>query len=173
MLLLLCRCQLRHINHASINIATSILVGRRCHGIWKIRWNPTRYWRILQLMCCVLWRSGWMLKNRGHLRWINYWIIQWRRHRYHQWWKIVALWVNVIAIKAPVITRSCSLPTLIVPCSTCVATTNTLFYVAWWIQYEFVVVLYACYFVCLCPPKGKIQIFGAKTAVMFEFHYQE
>ena len=169
---LLCRCQLIHINHASINIATSILGGRRWHGIWRIRWSPTRYWRSLRLWRFVLWRSGWLLMNRGqlrwihdwiikrrrtsyhrwwqliailitflaikepfitrsvpwsaglllpnrgHMRWIDDWIIQWMRHRYHRWWKLVALWVTVLAIKALVITRRRLLPTLIVPCPT-------------------------------------------------------
>ena len=45
--------------------------------------------------------------------------------------------------------------------------------VSWWMQYEFVVVLCACYFVCLWPTKGESQIFGATTAVMFMFQYQE
>ena len=106
MLLLLWQCQLRHINHAFINIATSILGGRGWHGIWRIRWSPTRYWRSLQVWSCVLWRSGWLLTHRGHLMWVNDLIIQWRRHRYHRWWQLIALWVNVLDIKAPVITRS-------------------------------------------------------------------
>ena len=161
-------------------VATSILGGRRWHGIWWIWWSLTSYWRILRLWRCVmwrygwlstnrrqlrwindqiiqwrrhmhhrllqlislwvnvlaikakvitgsvLWRVGWLLTNRGQLRWINIWIIQRRRHKYHQWWQLVAIWVTVIAIKSPVITRSFSLPTLIVPCSTFVETTNTL-----------------------------------------------
>ena len=37
---------------------------------------------------------------------INDWIIQWRRHRYHQWWQLISIWVTFLAIKAPVITRS-------------------------------------------------------------------
>ena len=180
MLLLLCRCQLRHINHASINIATYILGGRWWHSIWRIRWSPTMYWRSLRLWSCVmwragglltnlgnmrwindwiiqwrrhryqrgwqlislwvtvlaikelfitrivLWRAGWLFMNQGQMRWIDYWIIQWTRHRYHRWWQLVALWVTVLEIKAPVITRSCSLPTPIFPCSTFVETTNTL-----------------------------------------------
>ena len=180
MLLSLFRCQLRHINRVSINIATSILGGRQWHGIWRIWWIPTRYRRILQLWCCFLWRYGWLLTNWGHLRWINYWIIQctrhryqrwwqiisllltvfdikppvitssvlwravwlmtnrrqlrwidewiiqWRRHMYQRWWQLVDILVNFLAIKAPVITSIRSLPTLIVPCSTFVATTNTL-----------------------------------------------
>ena len=60
----------------------------------------------MQLWSCVLWRSGWLLTNRGQLSWINDWIIQWRRHRYHMWWQIIALWVSLLSIKAPVITRS-------------------------------------------------------------------
>ena len=180
MMLLLCRYKLRHINHASINFATSILGGRRWHDIWRIRWSTTRYWRNLRLYCCVLWRDGWILTNWGQLEWTNDWIIklrrhkyhrwwkivslwvtvlsikalvitrsvlwrygwiltnrgklrciddwivQRRRHRYHQWWKLVALWLTVLAIKAPVITRSCLFYTLIVPCSYFVATNNTL-----------------------------------------------
>ena len=112
MLLSLFQCQIRHINRASINISTSMLGGRRWHVIWRIRWSPARYWRSLWLWCCVLWRYGWLLTNRGHLRWINDWIIQWKRHRYHQWWKLIDIWVTALAIKAPVITS--------------VATTNTL-----------------------------------------------
>ena len=95
---------LRHINHAFINIAASAIVGRRWHGIWKIRWSPTGYWRSLQLMRCVIWRSGWLLTNREQLSWINDWIIPWRKHRYHRWWQLIALWVTVIAIKALFIT---------------------------------------------------------------------
>ena len=106
MLLPLCRCQIRHTNHASINIATSILGVRRWHGIWRIRWSMTRYWRILRLWCCVLLRFGWLLTNRGQLRCIDDWIIQWRRKSYHQWWKLIAIWVTVLAIKATAITRS-------------------------------------------------------------------
>ena len=194
MLLSLWRFQLRHINHESINIATSILGGRRWHGIWRIRWSPTRYWRSLRLWRCFIWRSGWLLKNQGQLRWINDWIIQWmkqmyhrwwqiialwvivlsikapvitrivlwragwmlinwgqmrwiddwiiqwRRHRYHQWWQLIALYVNSLAIKAPVITSSRLLPTLIVPCSAIVATTNTL----WTWHAEFDMILWLC-----------------------------
>ena len=106
MLLSFCWCQLRHINHASINIATYIIGGQRWHGIWRIRRSTTRYWRSLQLMCCVMWRSGWLLTNRGQLSWINNWIIPWRKNRYHRWWQLIALWVTVIYIKAPIITRS-------------------------------------------------------------------
>ena len=180
MLFLLWKCQLRHINHASINIATSIIGGRRWHGLWSIRWSPTGYWRILQLWCCVLWRAGWLLTNRGQLmcindliiqwrshmyhrwwqlidlwvtdlaikatvitrsvmwragwllmnqgqlRWIDDWIIQWRRHRHNQWLQCFAIWVTVLVIKVPVVMRSFLLPHLIVPCSNSVATTNTL-----------------------------------------------
>ena len=108
----LCQCQFRHIHHVSINIATSILGGRRWNGILRIIWSPTRYWRSLWIWSCVLWRSAWLLKNRGKLKWINDQIIQWMRHRYHQRWKLIALWVTVLAIKAPVITS--------------VATTNSL-----------------------------------------------
>ena len=80
----------------------------------------------LVIMCCVLWRNWWLLTNWGQMRWINYWIIQWRKNRYHWWWQLIALWVTVLAIWAPFIMRCYSLPTLIVPCSTFVATTNTL-----------------------------------------------
>ena len=45
--------------------------------------------------------------------------------------------------------------------------------VAWWIQYEFVVILCACYVVCQWPSKGESQMFRATTAVMFGFTYQE
>ena len=113
-------------DHASISIATYILGGRQWHSIWQIRWSTTRYWRILRLWSCVLWRAGWLLMNPRQLRWINDLIIQWRRHRYHWWWQIISLWFIVLANKAPVIMRSRSLPTLIVPCSTFVLTTNTL-----------------------------------------------
>ena len=106
MLLSLCGCQLRNINHASINIATSILGGQRWNGIWRIRWSPTRYWRSLQLWRCVLWRAGWLLTNRGHMMLINDWIIQWRRHRYHRQWQLIYLWVTVLDIKEPGIKRS-------------------------------------------------------------------
>ena len=99
-------CQLRHINHASMNIVNSIIGGQWWHSIWQIRWSPTRYWRSLKLMCCVMWRSVWLLANQGKLSWINDWIIQWKRHSYQRWWKIIDLWVTVLAIKAPVITSS-------------------------------------------------------------------
>ena len=105
-ILLLWRCQLRHINHASINIANSIISVRWWHGIWQIRWSPTGYWRILQIMRCVMSRSGRQLTNQGQMSWINYWIIQLRRHGYHWWWQLISLWVTFLAIKAPVITRS-------------------------------------------------------------------
>ena len=105
-MLSLWRCQLRQINPESINIVTSILGGRRWYDIWRIRWSPTRYWRSLQLMHCVLWRAVLLMANWWHLMCINYWIIQLRRHRYHCWLQLVALWVSVLSIKAPVITRS-------------------------------------------------------------------
>ena len=82
--------------------------------------------RYCPLTRSVLWKSGWLMTNWGNLRWIYDWIIKWRMQRYHQWWQHVALWVTILAIKAPVITRSCLLHTLIVPCSTFLATTNTL-----------------------------------------------
>ena len=40
--------------------------------------------------------------------------------------QFVSFLETVLVIKEPFITRSCSLPTLIVPCSTFVVTTNTL-----------------------------------------------
>ena len=106
-----------------------------------IQWRRHRYSRWLQLISLwenalalkapvitrsVLWRVVWLLMNLGQLRWIDDWIIQCRRHIYHRWWQLVALWLTVIVIKSPVITRSCSFPTLSVPCSKFVATTNTL-----------------------------------------------
>ena len=115
MLLLLFRCQLWQIHHASINIANSILGGRRCLGILRISWSPTRYWISLRLWRCVMWISGWPLTNRGHLRRINDWIIQWSMHMYHRKRQLIPLWVNVLAIKALFITGSCSLPTPIFP----------------------------------------------------------
>ena len=75
---------------------TSIIGGRQWHGIWWIRWSPTVYWRSLQLMRCVMWRAGWMLKERGHLCWINDWIIQWRRYRYHRWWKLITMVITLL-----------------------------------------------------------------------------
>ena len=172
MLILLCRCQIRLINHASINIATSILGRRRWCNIWQIRWSPTRYWRILRIWICVLWRSGLLLTNQGQLRWINDWIIKWRRHRYQRWWQIIALWVTFLAIREPVITRSRSLPTLIVPCST-----------FWRLQIPFVRgmtnEIWVCggvvclLFFCLWPTKVESKCFGATTAVVFEFQHQE
>ena len=85
---------------------TSVLGEQRWHGIWNISWSPINYWIILRLGCCVLWRFGWLLTNRGKLGWINDWTIRWRRHRYHRWWQLIALWVNCLTIKAPVINRS-------------------------------------------------------------------
>ena len=79
------------------------------------------------------------MTNWGQLRWIDDWIIQWRRNRYHWWWQLIAIWVTVLAIGAPVIIMGCSFPTLIVPCSTFVETTNTLWtwndecnMISWW-----------------------------------------
>ena len=57
---------------------------------------------------------------------IDDWIIQWKSHKYHQWWQLVDLWVTVLLIKETVITRICLFPTLISPCYAFVATTNTL-----------------------------------------------
>ena len=108
---------------------------------WIIQWKRHRYhrwWQIIVLwftllaikapviMRIVLWISGWLFRNQGQMRWIYDLIIQCRRHMYHRWWKLIALWVTVLAIKATIIRSSCSLPTLIHPCSTCVAITNTL-----------------------------------------------
>ena len=87
-----------------------------------------------------LWRYGWLLTKRVHLRWIDDWIIQLRRHRYHRWWQIIAIWVTLLPIKSPVIARSRLLPTLIVPCSTFVATTNNL----WTWHYEYNMSLWWC-----------------------------
>ena len=163
-----------------MNIVNSIIGGQWWHSIWQIRWSPTRYWRSLKLMCCVMWRSVWLLANQGKPSWINDWIIKWKRHRYHRWfqliyiwvtvlaikalvitwsvlwrsgwlltnrgqlnwiddrifqwrrqryhrwWQLVAIWVNVLPIKAQFITRGRSLPTMIFSCSTFLATTNTL-----------------------------------------------
>ena len=120
----------------------------------------------------VQWRAGWMLTNQGQLRWIDEWIIQWRRNIYHRKWKFVALWVTVLAIKAPVITRSSLLPTLIVPCSNFVAITNNV----WTWHDECNVSLWCCcepVLFCWWPWKGESQIFGATTSVMFKFQYQE
>ena len=139
-MLSLCRCQLRHIHNAYKNIETSILDGRRWHGIWWISWSPTMYWISLQLWRCVMWRAVWLLTYWGQLRLINDWIIQLRMHRYHWWWKLIALLVTVLSIKAPVIMGRCSLPTLLVPCSTFVATTNTL--LMW--KYEWNISLWWC-----------------------------
>ena len=112
MLLSLLRCQFRHIHHASINIVTSIIGGRQWHDIWQISWNPTMHRIILWLWRCVLWRDGWLLTNRGQLRMINEWIIQRRRHRYHQCWILTALWGDFLAIKALVITIVATINTL-------------------------------------------------------------
>ena len=103
------------------------------HSCWTVvAWyltdqvNSDRVLKKLATIRCVMWQAGWLLTNQGQLRCIYDLIIQWRSHRYHWWWQPVALWVTVLAIKAPVITRSCLLPTLIFPCFTFVATTNTL-----------------------------------------------
>ena len=111
-MLSLFQCQLRHIHHASINIVTSVLGGQRWYGIWRISWIATRYLRSLWLWRCVLWRSGWLLENRGQLRWINDWIIQCRSYMYHQWLQLISIWVNVLEIKAPVITSVATANTL-------------------------------------------------------------
>ena len=106
MLFLLFRYQPRHINHTSIHISTSILGGQWWHGIWRIRWSPTRYWRSLRLWHCIMLRFRWLLTNWGEIRWITDWVIAWRMHMYHRWWQLIAILVTVLAIKAPVITRS-------------------------------------------------------------------
>ena len=108
----LCRCQLRHIHCASINIVTSVLGGRRWHSIWRISWSLTRYWRSLLLWRCVLWRSGWLLTNWGQLGWINDLVIQCRRYMYHQWWQHIAILVTFLAIKSTVITSVVTINTL-------------------------------------------------------------
>ena len=38
----------------------SIIGRRRWHGIWRIKRSPTGFWRSLQLMRCVRWRTGWL-----------------------------------------------------------------------------------------------------------------
>ena len=108
---------------------------------WIVQWRMHRYhqwWQLIAIWVTflaikelvitrsVLWRTGWMLTKRGQLRWIDDLIIQWRRQRYHPWWKLIALLVTVLAIKSMIIKKSCSLPTLIFPCFTFVATNNTL-----------------------------------------------
>ena len=202
MLLLLCWFQLRHINHTSIIIATSILGGRQWHDILRIRWSLNSYLRSMLLWRCALWRAGWILTKLVHLRWVNDWIVQWRRHRYHRWWKLIAIlvtfldnkspiikssvlwragwllmnwvqlrwidgwiiqwirhryywwwqliaiWLNFLSFGAPVIMRGRSFPILIFPCSTFCGYYQYLLDVAWLMQYEVVVVLCTCYFVC-------------------------
>ena len=108
---------------------------------WIVQWRMHRYhqwWQLIAIWVTflaikelvitrsVLWRTGWLLTKRGQLRWIDDLIIQWRRQRYHPWWKLIALWVTVLVIKSMIIKKSCSLPTLIFPCFTFVATNNTL-----------------------------------------------
>ena len=79
----------------------------------------------------VLWRAGWPLTHWGQLWWIDDWNIQFRKRMYHCWWQIISLLVTSLANKVPAKMRSRSLPTLIVPCSTFVATTSTL-----WMWYD-------------------------------------
>ena len=151
---------------------------------WIIQWRRHiyhRWWQLISLWDTVLfikspvitrsvlWRSGLLITNRGQLRWIDDWIIQWRRNRYHRRLQLLTLWVTVVAIKALVITRGRSLPTLIVPCSTFFGDWQYPLEVVWWMQYEFLVVLCACYIFCWCPTKGESQIFFATTVVMFDF----
>ena len=173
MLLSLRQCQLKHVHHVFIDIATYILGGWRWHGILWINWSPTRYLISLRLWRCVLWRSVWLLTKWGHLRWINDLIIVWRSHRYPRWWQLIVLWVNVLAIKVQVITRSCLLNTLIVSCFNLVATTNAL----WTGQDECSMSLWWCCVPFFCwvdgEKKSKTNLFGATNAVMFEFFYQE
>ena len=90
--------------------------------LFEFLWLLLRYWFSRR---SVMWRPGWLLTNRGQLRWIDDWIILWKRNRYHRLWQLVALWVTVVAIKAPIITRIRSPPTLIVPGSTFVAPPKT------------------------------------------------
>ena len=100
----------------------------RYHRRWQITSLWVNFLAIKEpvITRSVLWRSGWLLTNRGQLMWIYDWIIQWMRHRYHRWQQLIAIWVTVLAIKTPVITMSHSLPNLIVTFPTFVATTNTL-----------------------------------------------
>ena len=155
---------------------------------WIIQWIRHRYhrwWQLVALLVIVLaikalvimgsflWRSGWLLTNQGQLSWIDDWIIKWRRNRYYRWWKLIALWMNVLAIKAPVIMRSPSLPTLIVPCSTFVETINTLW--KWHDEWN-MILWWRCVPVLLfvdIQKKLRASFFGATTAVMFKFQYQE
>ena len=74
--------------------------------------NSDQVSKELVTLAFFLWRAAWVLTNGGQLMWINYWIIQCRRRRYHHWCKIISIWVTVLSIKAQVITN--------------VATTNTL-----------------------------------------------
>ena len=143
--------------------------GRWWHDIWRVRWSLTRYWRSLRLWRCVLWISGWLWTNREQIRWIDDWIIQWRRHSYHWWWQFISLWVTVLVIKASVITRIRLFHTLIVPCSTFFGDYQDPLDVALWLRYEFVVVFYDCYFCCWWTAKGKSQLFGAATPFVFDF----
>ena len=113
----------------------------RCIDDWIIHWRRHMYHQLWQLIdlwvsvnaikarvitMSVLWRAVWLLMNQGQLRRIDDWNIQWRRHMYHRWWQFVDIWVKVVAIKPLVITRSCLLPALIVPCFTVVVTINSL-----------------------------------------------
>ena len=144
------------------------------HRWWQLIaiWVNVLAIKALVIMRSVMWRAGWLLTKLGQMRWIDGWIIQFRMHRYHQWWKIVALWVTSLAIKARFITRSSSFPNLIVACSTFVATTNTL----WMWHDECNMSLWWC-----CVPviffdghqKVRANFFGATIAVMFEFQHHE
>ena len=98
------------------------------HVWWKliVLWTTVLAIKAPVITRSVMWRAGWLMTNQGQLRWINDWIIQCRSHRYHRWWQIISLWVTGLEIRAPVITRSRSSPTLIVSCSTFVETNNDL-----------------------------------------------
>ena len=129
--------QIRWINYQTIQWRRNSY-----HRWWKIitLWVTVLSIKAPVIMRSVLWISGWVLTNRGYLRCIDDWIIQWRRHGYHRLGRIIALLVTFLDIKAPFITRNCSLPTLIFLCSTFLATTNTL----WKWHDEFNMTLWWC-----------------------------
>ena len=69
-------------------IATTVTQrATSCHYRW---WQLIALWatvidiKALVITRRVMWRPGWMLKNRGQLRWIDDLIIQWKRNRYHR-----------------------------------------------------------------------------------------
>ena len=80
---------------------------KRYHQWWQLiaLWVTALSIKAPVLTRSVLWRSGWLLTKRGQLRWIDDWIIQQRRPRYHIWWQLVAILLTFLAIKSPVITR--------------------------------------------------------------------